>query len=181
MKDIKDYLHLYLGCDTLDKDNNRSYLVAVYDDGVGFVRYANEAVCISFNRDVHKLILRPLSDMTEDECKYLAWFHMDSEKHLDADARITIEEVDTNIVYGDGGLMVDSNAAVVIEISCRCFEGQLCVRANGDLEMWSERGERLEMDRQGESVRYLLSKGFDIFNLIPEGLAIDKTKLTEKI
>lgn len=70
-KDIKDYLHLYLGCDTLDKDNNRSYLVAAYDDGVSFVRYANEAVCISFNRDTHKLILRPLSDMRDEEAIFV--------------------------------------------------------------------------------------------------------------
>jgi hypothetical protein len=32
-----------------------------------------------------------------------------------------------------------------------------------------------KLEEAFELTRYLLSKGFDLFNLIPEGLAIDKT------
>lgn len=65
MKKIEDYLHLYIGCET-----NFGKLVAID-------YYSNYAVCLIENRleagDLKecKPILRPLSDMTEEEAKKL--------------------------------------------------------------------------------------------------------------
>lgn len=169
MKDIKNYLHLYLGCycTMIDGDaQQRRFTLNAYN--LNYYRQWSSNL---------KPILRPLSSMTEDEALHIAWFNLDSEKHLDKDSRITKDEISANVVYNDGGLLVDENAAVVIDLTCRCFEGQVCIRTNGDIELWNDAGEKLPIERPAENVIFLLSKNFDLFGLIESGLAIDKTSL----
>jgi hypothetical protein len=185
-KDIKDYLHLYLGCDCQVTTTDMTFMGSLH--GIYWDRWTTDGTELSlqvitehgarwtYKLDQVQLSLRKLDSMTEEECLHLTWLNMDSEKHLDADSRINKEEVDINVIQGDGGFMVDEDAALVAEVSCRCFIGQLCVRINGDIEVWSDAGEKLPIENQAENVRYLLSIGMDLFNLIPEGLAIDKNK-----
>lgn len=71
-KDIKDYLHLYLGCSVAIgykyPDGMRIDVIAgVSKNGI---YTSNEDFCSS---DQFKLLLRPLSDMTEEECIVLGW------------------------------------------------------------------------------------------------------------
>ena len=66
MKDIKDYLHLYLGCEVyVERYDKIGTLVMVSSESrMGWVRLRNPD--ISEWQEI-KPILRPLSDMTEEE------------------------------------------------------------------------------------------------------------------
>lgn len=127
-KELKDYLHLYLGCEVLTNEG-KGILIAVFnqDDGV-----ISELVSLSDGGDPDSIewvkpILRLLSDMTEDE-------FYEFKKLADNDA--------SELAYIEN----------VVNIHTTLFH-------------------------EFEATRYLLSKGFDIFSLIPAGLAINKTTL----
>lgn len=103
-KRIEDYWNLYMGCDCI-VDGDKTRLTAYHMEFQ--------------DHDTVKLILRPLSSMTEEELAEV-------ERLLPPDE--TIDADDT-----------------------------------------------IEMLRHGAEVtRYLLSKHFDLFNLIPDNLAIDE-------
>lgn len=111
-KEIKDYIHLYLGCEVMvESDNSDSYKdvieAIVVEESVN-LKKTSDYYFEGYNDFEIKLLLRPLSDMTDEE------------------ADIT------------HGILNDYHTH--------------------------------------EATRFLLSKHFDLFNLIPEGLAIDKTK-----
>ncbi len=61
MKQLKNYLHLYLGCDT-----NKGKLCSVNIEGICIVMM-NDGQIEAGNIEDIKPILRPLSDMTEEE------------------------------------------------------------------------------------------------------------------
>jgi len=113
MKDIKDYLHLYLGCQmgyaSHHEPQNATYTLTV----------ENFKEAIEFGDPIH---LRPLSSMTEDE-KTDAVYPM---------------------LYGLTTLEGDEN-----------------------------------IGQSAELTKYLLSKHFDLFQLIEAGLAIDATKINQ--
>ena len=82
MKDIKDYLHLYLGCEVMCHYEERSKK-GDYDfkgtfEGIDCGQYQvfhgqKKAFLVhKYNAKNIKPILRPLSDMTENEAKELA-------------------------------------------------------------------------------------------------------------
>lgn len=117
MKDIKDYLHLYLGCEIYDSYNDRTgILKGITKDSV----LIDHKTSWRLDFDEVKPILRPLSDMTEEE----------------------------KIEYGETFKEV------------KPFFG-------GDSVYFESH----------ETVRWLLSKHFDLFGLIEAGLAIDGTKM----
>ncbi len=141
MKDIKDYLHLYLGCDVqVKRKNDKEYLIgricevtkeSNHGDWID-VRFNDVVPATSmiwevsnsnfhtffFNHDEIKPILRPLSDMDNNP------------EHW---------ETYSKLLDGQPGKP---------GIPCKA-----------------------------DAIAYLLSLHYDLFNLIPEGLAIDKTKL----
>lgn len=111
MKDIKDYLPFYLGCEVMKVGKRKSYkeLLTAYS----LKYYYNH-----FGHYDTKLILRPLSDMSDKE-KDFRWNNF-----------INIKVIDQTVV--------------------------------------------------AEEIRWLLSKGFDLFGLIESGLAISKTQTQEQ-
>lgn len=111
MKDIKDYLHLYLGCEICKADGSGNFKLTPHT--LSQMNLPNTTPDIKKG----KPILRPLSSMTEEELSAM------------------------ESIYG--------------------FYAS------------KPYAERLGTD--AEVTRHLLSKGFDLFNLIPEGLAIDST------
>jgi hypothetical protein len=162
-KDIKDYLHLYLGCEvacysdhlrpemefernaTLDgivNDSSRNeHPVKVSFHNEGF-KYRSH-YCYKFNEV--KPLLRPLSDMTEEEViKYLRLKH--------------------NAYSGE------------YEIKLRDNGFWWLFKTIASDEKFKFFGEMLD-ESNSDQFRWLLSKGFDLFGLIEAGLAIDKTKL----
>jgi hypothetical protein len=70
-KKIEDYLHLYLGCRIKSKGGKLGDLVSVSTDGMSIVVYdkdkINDPRGLCINSEWLLPILRPLSDMTEQE------------------------------------------------------------------------------------------------------------------
>ena len=148
-KEIKDYLHFYLGCDVEhDKGIYRGTLIGI-DSSCAKIH------CDFFQRDKgHRVpkgkdfgyfdilqermkpILRPLSDMTEEEKQWVKLTWEAPFAAFDREPDIRIFDYDSM-----------HQARVPSMLAC------------------------------AEVTLYLLSKHFDLFGLIEAGLAIDKTKL----
>lgn len=118
MKDLKDYLHLYLGCECVakypyngEKERRMTIIAPNLHELLDEVEYC-------------KPILRPLSDITEKEQDEI-WY---SEEPMG-----------------------------VAELNAGTIRRKVVLCPN--------------------RIKYLLSKGFDLFGLIQSGLAIDATKL----
>lgn len=69
MIEIKDVIHLYLGCQMMEYDEVFQLDMVTYD---GFYAHGEFHQFGSLNDGAFKPILRPLSDMTEEE-SYEAW------------------------------------------------------------------------------------------------------------
>lgn len=115
-KEIKDYLHLYLGAECLANVPNIEVKQRLIIDG-DLIGYEGE----NYFTNIQPL-LRKLSDMTgKERSLYLSYWD--------------------------------------------------------NVEVFSSSRVEAATKRDAEATRYLLFKHFDLFNLIPEGLAIDKNKL----
>lgn len=134
MKQLKDYLHLYLGCECRIGDSpDPHHVLMVNETGLSICTGTNvKGIPIWYKTAHAKLVLRPLSDMTEEEFEVFK-----SYCENDFSKMVIIESMSKDESYT-----------------------RLC--------------------HQAEAQRYLLSRSFDLFNLIPEGLAIDKTTLNQK-
>lgn len=120
-KELKDYLHLYLGCkimitDPKDGEAKERALVGIDNTFTNPVRCINGEYVSAFDFTDVKPILRPLESMTEEERVF----------HSSLQARWPVTPAHRHLT---------------------------CI------------GET------PESFHWLLSKHFDLFNLIPEGLA----------
>jgi hypothetical protein len=162
MKDIKDYLHLYLGCD-VETTVKGKYVHPYGSVGISVVdadSYENLIRHLKFKEAYQKdgyndydwvsvkPILRPLSDMTEEE----AWeFVGGKSDQLYDDLKID---------------KIDKTGIVISYVINAGDEGSF------------PQSHKFDFFALGpEQLRRLLSRGFDLFNLIPEGLAIDKTTI----
>lgn len=167
MREIKDYLHLYMGQKAIR-------IKATYPRRKGDI-IPIDADCLRYWANDVKPILRPLSSMTEDEAEHLAWLCMDG-RHRSEDYAIDKDEIQIEFAQNDGGTLLDKNIQIYIGVSCRCWEGYIAITEYGEIIQCEEDSEKREpIDNVADKVRYLLSKGFDLFNLIPDGLAIDST------
>lgn len=125
-KNIKDYLHLYIGCEVSTPDGFRKMLCYNNYFDLVYVETNPETIAPSkayytYHINEVKPVLRTLSNMNDEEDKECS-----------------------NIMFGEFASKV--------------------VRKN-------------IIHYEGEKIKYLLSKHFDLFNLIEAGLAIDKTTL----
>lgn len=147
IKDIKDYLHLYLGCEC------RCYSLS---DRNGWIDRVTPELLIQIDDEDSGinglcLLLRPLSDMTEEE-GYEIYFQYFGSKTADdwsgdtGSAYFQPKKVRPGKYHGlrivDGTDYSSGDFGTVIKI-----------------------------------LPFLLSKGFDLFGLIDAGIAIDKTKV----
>lgn len=179
-KEINNYLHLHLGCEVCFEQSNYHFVhnYAIHKGDIKILT-ASLLHCIEYhsNKLIFKPILRPLSDMTEEEIIHLLWVNNDSEQ-LDADCRISKEEIIQAI---DEQVFDKEHNRWRIMYSCRCFVGTFIIEGNGDMELYDEDDDLQGLENRSESFRYLLKQHFDLFNLIPEGLAIDKTKIKTNV
>lgn len=108
-KEIKDYLHLYLGCEIITGTGVKTLT-------------CSELQCIDFFEEFEfvKPILRPLSDMNEEESKEVCKYIRDPK---------------------------------ALQVFRTCFGKEFI---------------------NPSVTRYLLSRHFDLFNLIHQGLAVNK-------
>lgn len=126
MKDVKDYLHLYIGCDCAYGKSHWA------KKEWHFVKITGKIIDEQEHFIVHP-ILRPLSDMTPDELR--EWLNQPN---------FTDQYCQDKMPY----------------IANSIFNFHNAIACYGSVD----------------SIPWLLRKGFDLFNLIPEGLAIDATK-----
>jgi len=161
MKDIKDYLHLYLGCKFVLRIRETNEI----SGEMNFTVDALAAALTNKKEDtiVPLLLLRPLSDMTEEECTDVYTTERDRLLHdqtQDYDIRrangcwkiVRLDLIDTTLFITDNAIVykvTEDNGKPMIEYT----------RNLPDI------------------FHYLLSKHFDLFDLIPSGLAIDSTKV----
>lgn len=133
---LQDYLHLYLGCEV--KVNEWAYKSKLVEIHSNFV-IVEDAFRTKIFFDGFKLILRPLSDATFEECIYVAEIlgHAISETKPDI------------ILKSKGKAFLEAYGLDVIKSPV--------VAAN--------------------LTKYLLSRHFDLFNLIENNLAINSTTL----
>jgi hypothetical protein len=140
MKHIKNYLHLYLnqpiviwfedkdGKFTLERNGKLSWN---HEEDCEYVLYTledtDDAEAFEFTDYRFKLLLRPLSDITDEEVEDL-------------------DQIGFSLTYPNGYL--------------RAGDGN--------------KYQNISIFGVSEAVKYLLSKGFDIFDLIDAGLAINK-------
>lgn len=168
-------LAMYLGCEIMTpegkgiiaevthKSNCSDSVVVFFEDIITKDYESSGGHTITSNAhryyvaaDEIKLILRPLSDMSEEEMKelYLLVFKRqfvgNNIKHLDKGMRderhVLWSGLERLFIYADGD-----------------------VGADCDLHHY--------MVHHPTVVKWQMSKGFDVFNLIPEGKALDKTKI----
>jgi len=150
MKEIKDYLHLYVGC-TLRCDTGFVILMSVIPEIIPHTSFGiaviNGSESYRTNLGDYMPVLRPLSDITEEEAielvKISEWKQYGEHPHK-REYR-AYRNGFNEIVVSWGESIREKNVPVAKEVF------------------------------GFEEFRYLLSKGFDLFNLITEGLAIDKT------
>jgi len=145
-KNIKDYLHFYIGCEFSNG----------LDAKVRTVTFSNADTILGAKVGDFKLILRPLSDMTEEEMKelYLLVFGKkfvgDNISHRDGltknDRWVLWSGIERLFIYKDGDVGADCDLHYMRVPYQKVFTWQL-------------------------------SKGFDLFGLIDAGLVIKK--LTE--
>lgn len=131
-KQLKDYLHFYLGCDI-------QLPVSESPETKGVVKLTPEyllAMYVHNEWDYAKLILRKLSSMTEEEC----WYSQNNFGHF---VKGTSDEYIKNRLH--------------------------CIK-----ESYME-----FRNIMPDQFRWLLSKHFDLFDLIPAGLAIEASTINQ--
>ena len=169
MKEIKDYLHLYLGSECLYEykfttqdgiEIRKAKMIGFCENGVVELRpidkHGNTSSTVTLRRDVRgiKLILRPLSDMTNSEAQvfYRNYWGKDYAEDWSGD---------TGSAYFN-----PKKVQITKEHTMRIFEG-----------LDYETGDFLTVARM---IPQLLRCGFDLFGLIESGLAISKTQTQEQ-
>lgn len=179
-KKIEDYLHLYIGCTVFMHPN----FIPNAKESVGrpgYGKLTGDLLADIENKTFPvepKPVLRPLTSISPEEADHFAWLCMDSEFHLEKDSRITKDEIQTELVTNDGGLLLDADVNVYIGVSVRCFMGTVVIKTDGSIAVYEEdKDDYHPVDNIADKVRYLLSRGFDLFGLIDAGLAIDSTTL----
>jgi hypothetical protein len=172
MKKIEDYLHLYLGCEVRTNDRplgNGQTHYGRTGTFIGFTDHTRISCRIAhragpegcINTFLLRPLLRPLSDMTEEEalhCVGIAYHSV----YDHAPEFIRTEMVDSN---NEAGAIVCEEPGWKYGFSVT--KTGIDFSANGDF---------LHIP-VFEITRYLLSKGFDLFGLFEAGLAIETPSL----
>lgn len=158
-KKIEDYLHLYLGCECqLGSEIEIPDTAPQVEVLTGItVKKNGQTICYFLNKTISYRtiesvtpILRPLSDMTEEELKEVRRtmleysdlsFNPSAHQHMSKRGQTFYYEN-----YDDEGNHISSSISNISNLPLKC-------------------------------IPLLLSKGFDLFDLIEAGLVIDKTKL----
>lgn len=147
-KKITDYLHLYLGCEVEWWNGSGVYVLDPY--------YLSE-IAEDDLWEKTKPILRPLSDMTEEEMKEL-W------------------KIVFNRTFPPSGRIESSYLQDKRNPRWILMSGveRLGIQLNGDI--WADSDLHNWPMNPHLNTLYMLKKHFDLFGLIEAGLAIDKTK-----
>lgn len=179
-KNIRDYLHLYLGCDVEhDTGKWRGCLSSIGHHTANiFCDYLkrNEGHKIPEGREWGyfdillerlKPMLRPLSDMTEEEAADVYTIERDRILHPPTDDHDISRRTDFGWVVTR---LDHTNIGLLIRFDGVCYKV-------------IDEGKKPTIEpamNQPLIFQYMLSKHFDLFGLIKSGLAIDKTNQSIK-
>lgn len=169
MTKFKDVAHLYYGAPII---HNGKY---PYQNSL--VGHFLELIKKDDIDPLYKPILRPLSDMKSEEAEEFILMCMNSRHHMEKEDFAIADEIDFQIVQNDGGNLLDGDVVLYLDFTSRCFVGGIAFREDGSIELLDEDGKIERIDDFAFKIDYLLSKGFDLFELISNGEAIDKTKI----
>jgi hypothetical protein len=179
MREIKDYLHLYIGCEVeyTGMANHRKLIM----------KWAGSLLETNAWQNI-KLILRPLSDMTDEEWKKC--FELSRgicDQHI-LDKMKKMSSMEVMFTLGKAQFMFGYHNCSGNDIRIGngiCFflrryliKDDLVVSTEGLVtnESWFNDMTIEQVLNVNHIFAYLLSKHFDLFNLIESELAIDKTK-----
>ena len=159
-KRIEDYLHLYLGCDWQWEQHSGTYETGIYGTSLFNSFLLRE---VALKNGIAKPILRHLHDMTVEEAVKLCSIYSPEAFGDYRFSKWVAVRDEANFCYNVTNEKSDMSFHVDIE------EMHIKVYEDGNdaypgLENHTYFTEYLRM-------------GFDIFSLIPAGLAIDKTKM----
>jgi hypothetical protein len=161
---IKDYLHFYAKAEysaipqhALDRQPVECFIKTIYSDGteIEMIGIDGGPAFFSFYDDI-KPILRPLSSMTEEEMKHI-WkliFKRDF--------------IGNNILWFD-----TENTSTAKRWVLSSGVERLGIEMSGHI--WADSDLHHYKYNPYFVTIYLLSRGFDLFGLIPAGLALDRT------
>lgn len=178
-RDIKDYLHLYIGCQVkrTDIDDYGWTLVGVSASEVEpgrTVAIIGGPVFQEWYAEETRPILRPLSDMIEDDFKEFAKPKSFAvyQSYWYACERETDPEFEGDIVEHIQDACDDDPENVIM------FNTRDKSISYGWIS-YDEVYHSFSTKEHADWFKFLLSKGFDLFNLIPDGLAIDATTINK--
>lgn len=159
--ELKDCLHYYMGA-TFWTNNSEG---EVNPETLRFIYPMIE------KKQGVRLVLRRLEDMTDEEMIGL----LQSMVPDDMEDKPKNEDYDLEMFYNDDGLMVDGDIAIGANFTCGCFDGQIGIKKCGSIILFDEEEDvtRDMLINTPMAFNYLLRQGFDLFGLIPAGLAID--------
>ncbi len=159
MKDIKDYIHYYIG-QRFVFDNKIWNIVRVSTTLVRGVRdNKGEEKFMQVYHHEAKLLLRRLSDMTEEEAT--------SAYIIERDRVVHDVTIDFDVSVRDHGFVITRLDLLNV---------RLMIGYNGQIYKVIEETKKPTIEpanNQQLIIHYLLKQGFDLFGLIDEGLAID--------
>lgn len=180
-KNIKYYLHLYLGCDVEEDslaEKGKRYKTKLtpskFRSVLEYNNYANV-----------KPILRPLSDMTEEEAIELQCITTPYRcNDWDKDPSKYDVTFHTDHKLGKDHPNYKQVFSITVVDLRRDFD-YMNINLNGDIIRYNHETDKdpvinERVHNHHETTRYLLSKHFDLFGLIDTGLAIDKTTLNKQ-
>ncbi len=174
MKELKDYLHLYLGCECLLEHKVRVTLNG-FENNHPVVLNKKDWQSARVNQmDLIKPILRPLSDMTDNEIDELASVLLGKETHCFHKWR----SEDGDCIIADWKKEKPFDKEFDTLTMGMLISGDFSIKHKWDYS--NKKGTATTNEPLWNShliTKYLLSKHFDLFGLIDAGLAIDKSKL----
>lgn len=191
MKELKDYLHLYLGCEA-EIEGLESIGRLIYMPWFLNNKYKGEYCCISYGSyetiiptKIIKPFLRKISDLKKNEaievCR-LRWDSTFMQVHRDMGDGISTGFKFTYQPY-DASMYEDAQECCYLDFNCRTNQKEERFRMTiyPDFSVYigwlkSDGNHNVTpLARTAETVLYFLSKHFDLFGLIPSGIAISLT------
>lgn len=163
-----DYLHYYLHGKIWETGVSTCTLIGIGDSYYTVKTKQGTLLTLSNQADI-KLVLRRLEDMTEKEIIGL----IQSVIPIAMDDKPTDEEYILEVFKNDGGNLVNSDVVVGTNYNIRCFDGTISIKNCGTICFYDEAGDEQEGVNMPVAYHYLLQQGFDVFNLIDAGLAVD--------
>lgn len=197
-KELKNYLHLYPEVYVRFNDEkhkvktygefDKAFITGLFQNPAGAGLMAH--LCVDDWEDPVEVlvseirpILRPLSDMTDKDFNEFAKSVLHREGEVMVYAEVNRQWCAASIDIENCYELEDIERTSAKEMICNaeeadydnvlsCDKGKsIAYGANDEMRYF------VDVEVQAQFVRYLLSKHFDLFGLIPAGLAIDSTTL----